>query len=232
MSVGDAPTNASLPLAILEPLKSLTELSRILVAVGGTRSAIELRQLVPISKLVFAGYSGSELVMGGRQLGHSGVPLARQMIENIGKWIESDLSSVANARVAIQPLSVSIDLELLDSSGFADVRATVIRIVDKFRATVRLIESDHSIEVVWSLACNSGQVIETLLKECPHESPLICCVARHLWMNDALALTQSHNGVTIGVEAESAGTVQCRLGSPAEFADFLTNVVQQLDKHD
>lgn len=216
----------SAPQTVLEPLVSLTELPRVLVAVGGTRSATELHQLTPFSKLAFAGYEGSELVIGERQLGHSGVPLARRMMEGIGTWIQAELSLVSDVRIVIQPLSVRV--ELLAPSDAAKVRATVGRIADRFRATTQVVESHDLIEVRWSQARRSGIVIETLLHECPHESPLVCCVARHAWMNEALAATQSHHGVTIGVEANSAEPIQYCLESSSAFAEFLTNLIAQL----
>jgi hypothetical protein len=83
-------------------------------------------------------------------------------------------------------------------------------------------------EVAWVLACNSGDVVETLRKEYPNESPLICCVAHHSWMNAALLATQSQGGVTIGLEPESNVTVGYELAGTDGFARFLTDLVRQL----
>ena len=215
---------------MLKPLRSLSELASVLVAVGGTAAVTELRHFVPLQKLVFAGYSGSDLVIDERQLGHSGVPLARRMIENIGRWIESDLSAIPNARVTIHPLCVHIDTKWSDHAETNQIRTIVTRVVDKFRATVRLKESDRSLDVVWVLASNSDDVIEALLKRYPDDSPLICCVAHHSWMNAALLATQSRDGKTIGVGVEPGVTVGHCLADPQAFVHFLTGVSQRLSK--
>jgi hypothetical protein len=213
---------------MLAPLRSLSELGRVLVAVGGTAAAAELQQLIPLRNLVFAGYSGSDLTMGDRQLGHSGVPLARRMIENIGTWIKSDLSAFHSARVTVDPLSINIDTQLSDQAEIDQIRAIVTRVVDKFRATVRFNESDRSLNVVWVLACKSNDVVESLLNQYPNESPLICCVAQHAWMNDALRAAQSRDGKTIGVEAEPGVTAGHSLADRNEFASFLTDIVREI----
>ena len=174
-----------------------------------------------------AGFSGSELIKDERNVGHAGAPLASKMIDNIGRWIQSDLIAFKEVRVQILPLSIKIDLSSLSPAKLETVRQIVGRVLDKFRATVRVAATDQSIDASWSLASNSAQVVEALEKESHHESPLICCMASHPWMSDALLATQSRGGLTFCVNGEASLPVQYKLAPPA-VAEFLGAVVQRL----
>jgi hypothetical protein len=227
VAIDERDPTVSPPAEIVAALQELSDLPRNMVTVGGTHSAHALRQQIQIKNLYVAGFSGSELIKDERNVGHAGAPLASKMIDNIGRWIQSDLTPFKEVSVQILPLSIKVDLSPLNPAKRDAVRQIVDRVLDKFRATVSVAANDKTIDASWSLAGNSARVVETLEKESHHESPLICCMASHPWMSDALLATQSRGGLTFCVNGESSLPVQYKLASPA-VAEFLGAIVQRL----
>lgn len=163
----EKPGWALLPERTSALLKSLASRDRYYPAVISGRSLTEIRELVELPEIIYAGNHGLELTGPSLQFLHPEAIRARPVIEKLGQEIETQLKEIDGTQVEDKGLTISIHFRRVNRK---DLDRTLKIIKDATRSSLRKREVNVTfgkkvIEIRPPVNWNKGNIITWLQGE-------------------------------------------------------------------
>ena len=161
------PEDAALSPGVREKLAALARRETATVGVISGRSMTDLRAMVGIAGIYYAGNHGLEIEGPGLNFVSRPAALARATIGDLAERLETSLASVAGVIIEDKRLSLSVHYRLVDEGRVSSVKETFKRITaplvyeDKIKVTTgkKVLEARPPID--W----DKGNAVETIIWE-------------------------------------------------------------------
>jgi trehalose 6-phosphate phosphatase len=227
--IAEHPCLAKLDCRTRRLLDRLARRSRVYVTLVSGRSLDDLKSLVPLRRIYFAGTGGMELDLGVTQVVH---PLAERALASIGVLVsrlKEELASCPGAWVENKRLGCTVHYRAVAPRLIKTVYAATQCAIAFCRAPMDIVSGPMAIEIMPAYGWNKATAVQMVLKHLGVVDPLPLYAGDGA--NDALALTlvTSMGGIAMGV-GRDAPAVGYRLAGPTVMCEFLESLEHCLEQ--
>jgi trehalose 6-phosphate phosphatase len=218
--IARAPALARLNPEMRAILQSLANDGHHVLAIVSGRSLTDLKRLVKIPEIIYAGNHGLEISGPGVELLHDGAARSRGLISEICLMLKKRLRPFKGTNVEMKGLSATIHYRLVRNSEMGRFRLALEKAILPFREQVRISDGKMAIEIRPQVEWNKGSAVRWIMNQ------LACDSRCALYMGDDRtdedAFHALPHGVTVYVGTELDGTAaRYFLKSPYGVFGFL-----------
>jgi trehalose 6-phosphate phosphatase len=220
-------------LAWLEPgtrqlLQRLASTRDVGVAILSGRGLCDLRHLVALPDLYYAGIGGLELDLLGTPVTHPRAESYRGLVAGVGEGLREVAADHPGAWVEVKGLGLTLHYRQVSSEKISALWDRVGQILRQYAPRVRVVEGPMAWEVTPAIGWDKGTALRQIVAVIG--GPAIPLYAGD-GGNDTAAFEAVANlgGVSLGVGAGAPACAQHRLSDPAELVSFLTGLAEALE---
>jgi trehalose-phosphatase len=213
-------------LAIMAPrtrrlLRRLAARSRIALGILSGRELDELRMLVSLRNIYYAGNSGLKMDLRGTRVSHPGIPdivpvitaLAGQLQPIIdefpGAWLESKLAGLA------------IHFRNVTEEKIPDMQSKVRGLSESYSNLLRFTDGPKAIEIVPELGWDKGTAVRFILEHLGRNDSLPLYAGDAPNDDPAFEIVGERGGICIGIGSDIPPFAHYCMTDPAELFSFL-----------
>lgn len=214
--------------AVLSPqmrslLVDLSKNDKFVIGIVSGRGLGDLKSLVPIPGLIYAGNHGLEICGPGIAFAHPDVQLSSQALDDVQALLASALADVPGLTVEHKGMSLTVHFRGTPDRYNESVDNTVISVAELFvrLGQVKITRGKKVMEVRPNLDWNKGTAIARIRDSHP-DRPLPMFFGDDQTDEDGFAVVQDLGGVAVFVGPPRTGTIALhQLESPDEVAMVL-----------
>lgn len=220
--IAEQPHLALLPPGTRAALAELAALPRVVAGVISGRALADLKEMVGLPGLCYAGTSGLEIEVQGERLEH---PRAAEFQERAGRLEESLQAAVASnpgAWIERKPAGLTVHYRGVAAERVPDLRHAVRSVLGPAAPGWRVIDGLMAIEVTPAEGWTKSRALRAICARLgPGAIPLYA--GDHQNDADALKAAAGMGGITIGIGPE-APAARYRLPDPAALAGLISGI--------
>lgn len=217
------PEMATLPEETRRSLSVLAEMDRFVVGVVSGRALDDLRDLVAIPGLVYAGNHGLEIKGGGIDFVHPEAASFEASLAEVSRLLEHELADVPGIQVDNKRLTLSVHFRNSPDAYAAQVDRVVTTTASPYvdGGKMKITRGKKVVEVRPNLDWGKGQAIEKIRQECG-DDPLPVFFGDDQTDEDGFAVAQDAGGIAVFIGPTRQNTKALhQLESPAEVGQVL-----------
>lgn len=222
----DRPEDARAPDATLHLLAQLARVERLAVGIVSGRMLDDVRRMVGLDGLYYAGTNGLEMDLRGAKYAHPRAAASRARIDKAIAALQPLLNDHAGARIEDKRFGLTVHYRHLDESRHDDFHAQAW---DRLSAQpgLRVLRGPLAIEVIPELGCNKGTALRTIV-ESVGGAPIPFYAGDEANDADALQAAAELHGIGVGVGPRAPDVAQHRLADPQALQDVLVDLSRRL----
>jgi trehalose 6-phosphate phosphatase len=210
-------------------LRRLARCPRVGVTIVSGRSLDDLKALVPLRRLCFAGNGGMELDLHGTRVVH---PLAEQAAASVGELVvqlREELATLPGAWVEDKTLGCTVHYRAVAAPLVGTLRIRVQRVVARCPGRLVSTEGPMAIEIMPDLGWNKATAVRLVLEHLGMADPVVLYAGDGDNDAAALATVSAMGGISVGV-GWRAPPARHRLAGPMALREFLRNLEERLER--
>jgi trehalose-phosphatase len=219
-------------LAVLDPgtralLRSLACRPGVAVGVFSGRGLAELRHLVALPGLYYAGTGGLELDLRGTRVTHPGAEARRRLLGAALDGLAAVARDYPGAWVEDKGLGLTLHYRGVAPGRLAGLWERAGEVLRKSVGKVRVVGGPMVWEVAPALGWDKGSALRVVVQAVG--GPAVPLYAGDSGNDvEALEAAAALGGVSVGVGPDAPPAAQYRLHDPAELVHFLTGLAEAL----
>lgn len=214
------PQDAVLSAKMRSLIVDLSKNDRFVVGIVSGRSLADLKSLVSIPGLIYAGNHGLEISGPDIEFAHSGVKLSAQALDEVQALLASALADVPGLTVEHKGMSLTVHFRGTPDRYDDSIDSTVVSVSEPFvqRGEVKITRGKKVVEVRPNLDWDKGKAIARIRESYP-DRPLPMFFGDDQTDEDGFAVVQDQGGVAVFVgPPRTATTALHQVESPDEVA--------------
>lgn len=227
------PEDASLPSQTRRSLAAMAGHPRCIAGIVSGRSLTDLRHMVGIPGLVYAGNHGMEIEGPRLRFTHPDAVSARAVLEQVCSTLASDLQHIPGVLVEDKGLTLTVHYRGIPEGRIAEVEAATAEATAPHLKSgqLRLTRGKKVVEVRPDIPWDKGRAIRRI-REAYDDRPFPAYFGDDRTDEDGFAVVQEMGGLAVFVGKSRQGTVALyQLDSPSEVSstlDLLWEVLEVL----
>ncbi len=205
-------------------LKRLAARPRVHVGILSGRTIEDLKEMVGLEGLCFAGTGGLELEIGGTYLTHPDAPEAAERVARIAEQVRPLLAAFPGAWLEDKRLGFTLHYRGLAADRVDRFRALARAALEPFSADLRSVDGPKAIEVTAELGWTKGTAVRRIAQHLEVEGPGVLYAGDAANDAEALQAVVAMGGVAIGVGPRVPQAAPYRLPDPAALVEFLSGL--------
>ncbi|MBN1394136.1 MAG: trehalose-phosphatase [Pirellulales bacterium] len=224
------PEQAVLAPEVRRLLQRLADLPRVHLGVVSGRKLDELKTLVDLPGLCYAGAAGMELELGGKRVVHPRAETVAAATAELIERIEEPLAKYPGAWIEDKRFACTVHYREVAPERIDRLRACVEEIVRREDGGARIVEGPMALEVAPALGWNKGTAVRAIVDhlDAPPGRAMIVYAGDGGNDADAFEAVAAAAGITIGVGPDAPSTARFHLPDTAALHDFLFNLAAAL----
>ncbi len=217
------PQDAVLSAQMRSLLIDLSKKDKYVVGIVSGRGLCDLKFLVSIPGLIYAGNHGLEISGPNIDFAHSGVKLSAQALNELQGLLANALADVPGLTVEHKGMSLTVHFRGTPDSYNDSVDDTVVKVAEPFvqRGEVKITRGKKVVEVRPNLDWDKGKAIARIRESYP-DRPLPLFFGDDQTDEDGFAVVQDQGGVAVFVGLPRTATIALhQVESPEEVAQVL-----------
>lgn len=232
-SIVARPAQAILPATVREKLLILAGRPDYSIGIVSGRSLTEIREIVGLDGLYYAGNHGLEI--NGPGIDFTSVPAteAGTTIQSLSRDLAEGLQNIEGVIIQDKGLSLSVNYRMVKSEAEKDVAAIVHRVTAPLVETgsIKLFTGKKIWEVKLPVDWDKGKAVETIRSEVMKKVNVGCLLTAFfgddLTDEDAFKVLRRPAGWGVYVGGENLDSAACcYLNSTAEVEEFLLRAIE------
>jgi trehalose-phosphatase len=193
------PWQATLPPATRRTLSGLTALPRVTVGVISGRELDELKSLVGLQDIFYAGTDGLELDFHGQTVCHPLVHHSIQLVSRVARALEPHLHDFPTAWLERKQFGLSVHYRRLDPQIVPLLHSRVEQALADWAERLYVVTGAKAVEITPKLGWTKGTAVEFVLEHVGPEPCVVLYAGDEAGDVNALWEVSIHGGITIGV---------------------------------
>ena len=229
--IANTPQEATLPEPTRATLRSLAQMKRYRVGIVSGRPVDQVKDLVGIEGIIYAGNHGLELVHPQGRWTHPQAVALRPQLETVARGLMGgELGHIPGALIEDKGLIVSIHYRQVPQELHETIELQVRAVVEPFKDLFQLARGKKVLEVRPNVPCHKGTAVNAIARLVhAEEKDLIIYIGDDLTDEDAFAaLRPGGIGIRVGEDANSRAAYF--LYDAREVATFLESLVRWHDQ--
>lgn len=224
----DHPRLAVIPAETRQILTELAAAPLIQLGVLSGRHLADLKQLVGIPGLYFAGTSGLELDFAGIRIRHPGAGNVVPFLRCLGKSLVEVLDEFPGAWLEWKPVGLTVHFRGIATNCARTLRVHVGRMVSAFAGHLRVLECAEALEITPVLGWHKGTAVRMIVESLRTEDLLTMYAGDSLNDSEAFATVNDMDGISIAVGPEAPPGAQISVDNPRELIEWLGELVAKI----
>lgn len=226
------PDKAILPPEVRDKLRTLAAKPTISVGIVSGRSLSEVKSLVAVTEIYYAGNHGFEIEGPGIKFIHPVAQAAQSKIQDILRQLTAKLANIEGVLIEDKGLSLSVHYRLVSKKGEPLVAQIFQQVTSPWlrRDEIKVTSGKKIWEVRPQIDWHKGKAVETISQEIKEslklEQLLIIYLGDDTTDEDAFRIIHRPHGWSIFVGPENpSSNADYFLNSTAEVATFLSRLL-------
>jgi len=226
------PRLAALDDAVRRLLAALAARPRVRVGVLSGRELEDLKSLVALPGLYYAGTGGLELDLRGLHIVHPHADRAAELIARLAEALECRLAAFEGTWLEKKRLALTVHYRHAPEEARRRLRAAVADAVDPWAEQVRIVPGPEAWEITPLNRWNKGTAVRLILADSDADDELLFYAGDGA--NDAEAISEvaAMGGITLGIGPDAPPDAVCRLPDQAALMEFLSELNAALESND
>ncbi len=227
--VASTPELALLPPIIGEVLRKLAFRSNFEVGIISGRSLVEIKALIGLGGLAYAGNHGLEIECCGEAFVHPMATKASSLLSELYSQLVEKLAGTNGIILEDKQFSLSVHYRLVAKPEVKKVKALFREVVEasEKQGKVRITEGKEVIEVRPPVDWDKGKAIEWLLSHYQAENSVVIFAGDDVTDEDGFNFVNQINGISIRVgEATALTCADYYVHSPEELCLWLEKLAE------
>lgn len=228
--IAQTPQKALLPRAVKDTLAKLSKLKDVRVVVISGRSLKEIRRMVGINTVIYAGNHGLEIRGGKVFFDHPISSASRKAMEKICSSLRSGLSDLKGVLIEDKGKTLSVHYRLAEKKYANKAKATIEKIVSPFvkRALIKVTEGKKVIEIRPPVYWDKGRAVVLLLKKLKKSGgrPMLPVYIGDDKTDEDAFKALRRKGVTIFVGTGTSAGARHRMRDARDVHEFLNSLLK------
>jgi trehalose-phosphatase len=222
------PWQATLPPATRRTLSGLAALPRVTVGVISGRELDELKSLVGLQDIFYAGTDGLELDFHGQTVCHPLVHHSIQLVSRVARALEPHLHDFPTAWLERKQFGLSVHYRRLDPQIVPLLHSRVEQALADWAERLYVVTGAKAVEITPKLGWTKGTAVEFVLEHVGPEPCVVLYAGDEAGDVEALWEVSIHGGITIGVGSPHPTTAQFELRDAEAIRHLLDELCQGL----
>jgi len=218
--IADHPRLATLPPDSRDLLASLASLPRVILGIVSGRPLDELRAMVGLAGLLYAGTNGAEREWNGMRLVPGESKASRALCENVTGELTRVLPLAPGAWLERKPAGLTLHYRQAEGNRADRLRQAALAKLAAFAGRIDVAQGPLAIEINLHPRFTKGGIVDWVCRQvAPDHLPFFAGDAAN--DSDALAAVRKLRGVSVGVGPHAPGTAELSVESPAALVEIL-----------
>lgn len=218
------PRLASLDPTTRRVLERLAGWPGVHVGILSGRTIQDLKEMVDLSGLCFAGTGGLELEIHGTYLTHPDAPEAEQRVARIAERVQPLLAAFPGAWLEDKRLGFTLHYRDLAADRVGQFQARARAALEPFSGDLRCVDGPRAIEVTSELGWTKGTAVRLIARHLGIEGPGVLYAGDAANDAEALQTVVVMGGVAVGVGPHAPQVAPYRLPDAAALVEFLCDL--------
>ncbi|MFA5104466.1 MAG: trehalose-phosphatase [Candidatus Margulisiibacteriota bacterium] len=223
--IAQTPQKAVLPMAVKRTLAGLSRLKDVKVVVISGRSLKDVRRMVGLNNIIYAGNHGLEMRGAGVVFEHPTSSASRKAIDTICSSLRSELSALKGVLIEDKGKTLSVHYRLAGKKDANKIREMIEKAVSPFvkRALIKVTEGKKVVEIRPPVYWDKGKAVTWLLKKLKKDAgrPILpIYIGDDKTDEDAFGVLRNR-GLTFYVGSKGVSNAQYRIKDTKEVHGFL-----------
>jgi trehalose 6-phosphate phosphatase len=221
------PAQAVLPPAARRGLQRLAASERVTVGVVSGRALADVRGMVGLDGVYYAGTSGLELDLLGRRLTPPELDLARAPLDQLAGRLDAVAAGFGGAWLEQKPFGLTLHYRAVDPALVPGLRRAAVEAMRPWAGRVRVEDVTLGIEVVPEVGWDKGTAVREILTDAA-DDPFPVYAGDSVNDVPAFRAVEALGGLSIGVGPNAPATQSrvCRPCVVGSMAILLASVFQ------
>jgi trehalose-phosphatase len=216
----DHPAEARLTDELSRVLGAVARLPGVTAGVISGRALDDLKQMVNVPGLCYAGTSGLEIEYDGTTITHPLVAHSTKLVGEVATALEVALREFPGAWVERKPFGITVHYREVDGKLVSCLLEELERVLSRWSDRVHVVIGAKAVEITPNLGWTKGTAVQHLLERVGERECIVLYAGDEASDVEALWNVGIHHGIAIGV-----GPAPC---TTAEFNLPDTRAVQNL----
>jgi trehalose-phosphatase len=211
-------------------LASLADRPRVHVGILSGRGLDELKSLVRLPGLHFAGTGGMELEMRGFHIVHPHADRMAGMMKRLSEHLESQLSAHPGAWLENKRLGLTVHYRQLPGQLLDSLQSVVAEAARNFAGELRIVQGPKAWEITPAKGWSKGTAVRLILADFGASSDVLFYAGDGA--NDAAAIEEvaAMGGITMGIGPDAPSATEYKVPNYAALRAFLGSLDTSLEK--
>ncbi len=210
-------------------LDRLARRPRVYVVIVSGRSLDDLKAMVPLRRLYFAGTGGMELDLGVTRVVHPLAERAMASVRELAGRLRDELAACPGAWVEEKRLGCTVHYRAVSAPLIETACTATRRIIACCRTPMVALDGPMAIEIIPALGWNKATAVRMVLEYLAVVDPVPLYAGDGANDAVALAVVSAMGGIALGV-GRDAPAAAYRLAAPAVMCEFLEKLENNLER--
>ncbi|MGE5193695.1 MAG: trehalose-phosphatase [Deltaproteobacteria bacterium] len=224
----DTPPHAVLPPATRVVLAMLAAQPRVRVGIISGRELDELKRMVGLPGLFYAGTSGLECDLSGEATTHPLVQHSLRLLADLGAGLEPCLHGFPGVWLERKRFGLTVHFRELEAAAVPHLLDRVEQELARWGDRIHVVTGAKAIEIIPNLGWTKGTAVELFLERLGPRPRLMICAGDEACDLEVLWEVGIHDGITIGVGQSSPTVAQYELPDAQAVEHLLENLCEAL----
>ena len=213
-------------------LRALADLPDVFVGITSGRSVDDLKQMVGLSGIYYAGTGGLELDFLGVRVNHPLATSTRAHLDSLVPRLSQLIASYEGAWLEHKPFGLTLHYRELSPRKAELLTLGALRMLEIAADRLRVRRVARGLEVTPDLDWNKGTALEFILEDAARDAlPFYAGDPSYdLYDLDAIRAARRHGGIAVGVGIDNPREAQGHLESPMELIEMLESLCKSIEK--
>jgi trehalose-phosphatase len=217
------PALAELPADMRRLLEQFRDLPRVRLGIISGRALADVKQMMNMDDVMYAGTHGLELEAPGIALVSPAAAAYRPFLDHAVEMIAPIASDYQGAWIEHKPLAFTVHYRGVQLAEVPCLKQRLEDALDDYSGLLMGVDASRAMEVIPDVGCNKGEAVEFILGRYP-APPALLYAGNDVNDREALEATLEFGGVAIGIGPHAPTCARWRLQDPDHLRRELTHL--------
>lgn len=223
-----SPSQACLPRETEHALQAVADLPRVTAGIISGRELEDLKHMVNLPGLFYAGTSGLECEFEGRTVTHPLVRHCTQMMDQLARSLERRLADYPGAWIEHKRFGLTVHFREVDPKLVGNLDRALEDELGTWGERLHVVTGAKAVEITPNLGWTKGTAVDHLLEWLGRDECIVLYAGDEAADVEALWKVGMHHGIAIGVGQAPSTTAEFKLPDPNAVQHLLEDLGRAL----
>ena len=223
------PCLAKLDHNTIQILRNLAARPRVHLGVLSGRDLDQLKSLVPVPNIYFAGTAGLEIELRGLRLVHPDAHRMATLIRRLAVQMENEVAVYKGVWIEKKTFGLTLHYRQMQENQLESLKSTLTQILLAFAGELRIVPGPKAWEITPANSWNKGTAVRLILADSGASSDILFYAGDGANDREAMMEVEAMGGITLGLGPDAPRGTLGRLPNQLGLLAFLSHLRRELE---